>query len=106
LTGKTSLTLTYDPTVVSFTQAAEGTFLTSQQVAPSLTVSAVPHLGQLVLQMGQQGTSIQGSGSLATVVFEATGTGTSNIQIQHPTVLGANGQPIPVLVQHGRILVE
>jgi general secretion pathway protein D len=106
LTGKTSLTLTYDPTVVSFTQAAEGTFLTSQQVAPSLTVSAVPHLGQLVLQMGQQGTSIQGSGSLATVVFEATGMGTSNIQIQHPTVLGANGQPIPVLVQHGRILVE
>ena len=104
--GKTSLTLTYDPAVVSFSQAVEGTLWTSQQMPPSLTVSAVPHLGQLVLQMGQQGIGIQGSGSLATVVFEATGTGTSNIQIQNSSVLGANAQPIPVSVQHGRILVE
>jgi hypothetical protein len=56
--------------------------------------------------MGQQGKSVQGSGSLATLVFEAAGTGTSNIQIQNPTVLGNNGQPVPVMVQHGRIWVE
>ena len=105
-TEKTSLTLTYNPAVVTFKQAVEGTFLTSQQIAPSLTVSAVPHLGQLVIQMGQQGKSIQGSGSLATVVFEATGKGTSNIQIQNPTVLGSNAQSVPVMVQHGRIWVE
>jgi general secretion pathway protein D len=105
-TEKTSLTLTYNPAVVTFKQAVEGTFLTSQQIAPSLTVSAVPHLGQLVIQMGQQGKSIQGSGSLATVVFEATGKGTSNIQIQNPTVLGNNAQSVPVMVQHGRIWVE
>jgi len=104
--GKTSLTLTYDPAVLSFTQATEGTVWTSQQMAPSLTVSAVPHLGQLVLQMGQEGISVQGNGSFATVVFEATGTGTSNIHIQQSTVLGAKAQPIPVMVQHGRILVE
>ncbi|MDH4192967.1 MAG: tetratricopeptide repeat protein [Nitrospirota bacterium] len=106
LMGKGSLTLTYNPAVVTFKQAVEGTFLSSQQIAPSLTVSAVPHLGQLVLQMGQQGISVQGSGSLATVVFEATGKGTSNIQIQNPTVLGINAQPVPVMVQHGRIWVE
>lgn len=105
-TEKTSLTLTYNPAVVTFKQAVEGTFLTSQQIAPSLTVSAVPHLGRLVIQMGQQGKSVQGSGSLATVVFEATGKGTSNIQIQNPTVLGSNAQPVPVMVQHGRIWVE
>jgi general secretion pathway protein D len=103
---KTSLTLTYNPAVVTFTQAVEGPFWASQQSNPSLTVSAVPHLGQLVLQMGQQGKSVQGSGSLATLVFEAAGTGTSNIQIQNPTVLGNNGQPVPVMVQHGRIWVE
>jgi hypothetical protein len=106
LMEKTSLTLTYNPAVVTFKQAVEGTFLTSQQIAPSLTVSAVPHLGRLVIQMGQQGKSVQGSGSLATVVFEATGKGTSNIQIQNPTVLGSNAQPVPVMVQHGRIWVE
>ncbi|HNP29661.1 MAG TPA: cohesin domain-containing protein [Nitrospirales bacterium] len=104
--GKTSLTLTYDPAILSFSQAAEGTFWSSQQTSPSLTVSAVPHLGQLVLQMGQQGIGIQGSGSLATVVFEATGPGNSNIHIQDSTVLGPNGQSIPVNMQHGRILVE
>jgi hypothetical protein len=103
---KTSLTLTYNPAVVTFTQAVEGPFWASQQSNPSLTVSAVPHLGQLVLQMGPQGKSVQGSGSLATLVFEAAGTGTSNIQIQNPTVLGNNGQPVPVMVQHGRIWVE
>jgi general secretion pathway protein D len=105
-TEKTSLTLTYNPDVVTFTQAVEGTFWTSQQIAPSLTVSAVPHLGQLVIQMGGQGKSVQGSGSLATVVFEATGKGTSNIQIQNPTVLGNKAQSVPVMVQHGRIWVE
>jgi len=103
---KTSLTLTYNPAVVTFKQAVEGPFWTSQQSAPTMTVTAVPHLGQLVIQMGQQGKSLQGSGSLATVVFEATGNGTSNIQIQNPTVLGSNAQPVPVMVQHGRIWVE
>ncbi|MFZ1745927.1 MAG: secretin N-terminal domain-containing protein, partial [Nitrospirales bacterium] len=106
LIGKTSLTIKYDPAVLSFTQANEGTVRTSQQMVPSLTVSAIPHLGQLVLQMGQEGKSVQGNGSLATVVFEATAPGASNIHIQQSTVLGANGQPVPVMVEHGRILVE
>lgn len=105
-TEKTSLTLTYNPAVVTFKQAVEGTLWTSQQMPSNLTVSAVPHLGQLVLQMGHPGKPLQGSGSLATVVFEATGNGTSNIQIQNPTVLGSNAQPVPVMVQHGRIWVE
>ena len=103
---KTSLTLTYNPAVVTFKRAMEGTFWTSQQSTPTLTVTAVPHLGHLVIQMGQQGKSVEGSGSLATVVFEATGKGSSNIQIQNPAVLGSNAQPVPVMVQHGRIWVE
>ncbi len=103
---RTSLTLTYDPSVMSFKQAIEGPFWSGQQVPPSLTVSAVPNAGQLVIQMGQTGKPVQGSGSLASLVFEATGTGTSNIHIQNPTVLGANAQPVPVMVQHGRVWVE
>jgi general secretion pathway protein D len=103
---RTSLTLTYDPAVMTFKQAIEGPFWTGQQVPPSLTVSAVPNAGQLVIQMGVQGKPVQGSGSLASLVFEATGSGTSNIHIQNPTVLGANAQPVPVMVQHGRVWVE
>ncbi len=103
---RTSLALTYDPAVMTFKQAIEGPFWTGQQVPPSLTVSVVPNAGQLVIQMGQQGKPVQGSGALATIVFEATGTGTAHIHIQNPTVLGANAQPVPVMVQHGRVLVE
>ncbi|WP_447961969.1 secretin N-terminal domain-containing protein [Nitrospira sp. Ecomares 2.1] len=105
-TGNSSLTLSYDPAVVTFKNAVEGPFWSNQSVPSSLTVSVVPNIGKIVLQMGQQGKSVQGSGSLATVVFEAAGAGNSNIDIQQTTVLGANGQPIPVMVQHGRILVE
>ncbi|MBA3965620.1 MAG: hypothetical protein H0X47_07580, partial [Nitrospirales bacterium] len=90
-TGNSSLTLSYDPAVVTFKNVMEGPFWSNQQVPSSLTVSVVPNLGKIVLQMGQQGKSVQGSGSLATVVFEAAGAGNSNIDIQQSTVLGANG---------------
>ncbi|MDH5564256.1 MAG: cohesin domain-containing protein, partial [Nitrospirota bacterium] len=103
---RTSLVLTYDPAVMTFKQAIEGPFWTAQQVPPSLTISAIPNVGQLVIQMGQEGKPVQGSGALASLVFEATGAGTSNIHIQNPTVLGANAQPVPVMVQHGRVWVE
>jgi general secretion pathway protein D len=105
-TGNSSVTLSYDPAVLTFKNAVEGPFWANQLVPSSLTVSVVPNLGKIMLQMGQQGKSVQGSGSLATVVFEASGPGNSTIDIQQSTVLGANGQPIPVMVQHGRILVE
>ncbi len=103
---RTSMTVTYDPDVMSFKQAVEGPFWTGQQVPPSLTVSAVPNTGQLVIQMGQQGKPVQGNGTLASLVFEAIGAGSSNIHIQNPTVLGVNSQPVPVMVQHGRVWVE
>ena len=77
---------------MTFKQAIEGPFWTGQQVPPSLTISVVPNAGQLVIQMGQQGKPVQGSGALASLVFEAIGAGTSNIHIQNPTVLGANAQ--------------
>jgi hypothetical protein len=75
-------------------------------VPPSLIVSAVPNAGQLVIQMGQPGKPVHGSGSLASLVFEATGPGASNIHIQNPTVLEAQSQPVPVMVEHGRVQVE
>ncbi len=103
---RTSLTLTYDPAVLSFKQAVEGPFWAGQQVPPSLTVSAVPNTGHLVIQLGQPGNTVRGSGELASLEFEAIGTGTSNIYIQNPTVLGPDAQPVPVMVQHGRVWVE
>lgn len=101
-----TVVLSYDPGIMTFKQAVEGAFWTGQNITPSLTVSAIPQTGQLIIQMGQKGKLAQGSGPLATLIFEAKGPGTSNIQIQNPTVLGANSQPVPVMVQHGRVWVE
>lgn len=101
-----SFVLSYDPSVLAFKQATEGAFWTKQQVPSNLTISVVPTVGKLVIQMGKQGISVQGSGTLVSLVFEATGKGTSNIHIQNPTVLGAKAQPVPVMVQHGTVWVE
>ena len=103
---RTSLVLSYDPAVLTFKQAVEGQFWKQQDVSSNLTVSAVPNAGQLVLQMGQKGKPVQGSGVLTSLIFEAIGTGTSNIHIQNPTVLEDKAQPVPVMVQHGRVWVE
>ncbi len=103
---RTTLIITYDPSIVTFKQALEGGFWTAQGVSPNLVVSANPLTGQLHIQMGRQGVPVEGDGTMATLVFEAKGTGSSNIHIQNPTVLGANAQPVPVMVQHGRIWVE
>lgn len=103
---RTSLALSYDPAILTFRQATEGPFWSSQQVPPSLTVSAVPNAGRIMLQMGQPGKPVQGGGVLATLTFDATGTGVSEVHVQNPAVLGPNGQVVPVVVQHGTIWVE
>jgi len=103
---RSSLVVTFDPAILTFKQATEGPFWISQQVPPSLTVSAVPGAGQIMLQMGQAGKPVQGGGVLANLTFEAKGIGTSAVNIQNPSVLGFNAQPVPVMVQHGKIWVE
>ncbi|MGD9851356.1 MAG: secretin N-terminal domain-containing protein [Nitrospirales bacterium] len=103
---RTSLALTFDPAVLTFKQATEGSFWISQQVPPSLTVSAIPNAGRIMLQMGQPGKAVQGGGVLATLTFEATGAGTSEVHVQNPAVLGPNALVVPVVVQHGTIWVE
>ena len=103
---RSSMAISFDPAILTFKQATEGPFWISQQVPPSLAVSAVPNAGQIMLQMGQAGKPVQGGGVLATLTFEATGAGTSDVNIQNPTVLGSSAQTVPVIAQHGKIWVE
>ena len=84
----------------------EGAFWKQNQIPPSLTVSAVPKTGQIVIQMGRTGHSAKGSGQLATLVFQAKAAGNARLEIQRPSFIRADKQPVPVITQHGRISVH
>lgn len=103
---RSSLVVTFDPSVIHFKEAIEGPIWNTQHVQPNLAVAATPTGGQITLQMGQTGKPVKGNGIFATLLFEGSGSGTSSIEIKNPAVLGPHAQPIPVLVQHGRVRVE
>lgn len=103
---RSSLVLTFDPSVIHFKQAIEGSLWNTQDVQPNLSVAATPAEGQITLQMGQTGNPVKGSGILATLLFEGSGSGISSIEIKNPAVVGPHAQQIPVLVQHGSVRVE
>lgn len=103
---KSRVTISYDPAVVQFIQALEGTFWKQNNIPPSLTVSAVPNIGQIVIQMGRAGQPAQGSGQLATLVFQAKAVGDARLEIQRPSFIRSDKQPVPVITQHGRISVH
>ena len=103
---KSRVTISYNPDVVQFVQVVEGQFWKQNNIPPSLTVSAVPNAGQIVIQMGKQGQSASGSGQLATLVFRAKSVGNVPLEIQRPSFVRADKKPVPVITQHGRIWVQ
>jgi hypothetical protein len=103
---KSQVTISFDPEIVQFTQALEGSFWKQNNIPPSLNVSAVPQKGQVVIQMGRTGQSAKGSGQLATLIFKAKSTGDARLEIQRPTFLQPDNKPVPVMTHHGRISVQ
>ena len=103
---RSRVTISYNPDVVQFVQVVEGQFWKQNNIPPSLTVSAVPNAGQIVIQMGKQGQSAKGSGQLATLVFRAKAVGNVPLEIQRPSFIRADKKPVPVITQHGRIWVQ
>ncbi len=103
---KSQVTISFDPEILQFTQALEGTFWKQKNLPPSLNVSANPQKGQIVIQMGRSGQSAKGSGQLATLIFQAKSTGDARLEIQRPSFLQPGNKPVPVITQHGRISVQ
>jgi general secretion pathway protein D len=103
---RSQITISYDPEIVQFSQALEGSFWKQNNITPSLNVSAVPQKGQVVIQMGRTGQSAKGSGQLATLIFKAKSTGDARLEIQRPSFLQPDNKPVPVMTQHGRISVQ
>ena len=103
---QSQVTISFDPGIVQFTQALEGSFWKENNISPSLSVSAVPQKGQIVILMGRTGQSAKGSGQLATLIFEAKSNGDARLEIQQPSFIQPDSKPVPVITQHGRISVQ
>ena len=103
---KSQITISFDPKIIQFSQVLEGSFWKQNNIPPSLSVSALPQKGHIVIQMGRTGQSAKGSGQLATLIFNAKSNGDSRLEIQHPSFLQANSKPVPVITRHGRISVQ
>ena len=97
------LLITYIPTVVEFIQAQEGPFWKQNKIPASLTVSAVPPKGHVILTMGKKGQAARGSGKLATLIFRSKRSGSSPLLIKEFSLIGPNEKPIPTFIQQGRI---
>ncbi len=99
------VTLTYNPAHLEFVEALPGQFFRVDQTQSSMTVSASPKTGKIVLQFGRPGHSVSGSGQLATLVFTTKTKGQSPIVIKQPRLTGTSGQSIPITVQHSLIRI-
>lgn len=99
------VTMTYNPAQLEFVEALPGQFFRIDQKQSSMTVSASPQSGKIVLQFGKPGHAVQGSGQLATLVFKTKTKGQSPIVIKQPRLTSTSGQSIPITVQHGLIKI-
>ena len=99
------VTITYNPVHLEFVEAIPGPFFRIDQKQSSMTVSAAPKSGRIVLQFGRPGHSVSGSGQLATLVFKTKTKGQSPIVIKQPRLTGTSGQSIPITVQHSLIRI-
>lgn len=99
------VTVTYNPAHLEFSEALPGQFFRIDQKQSSMTVSASPQSGKIVLQFGRKGHAVSGSGQLATLVFKTKTKGQSPIVIKQPRLTGTSGQSIPITVQHSLIRI-
>jgi len=99
------MTITYNPTHLEFSEALPGPFFRIDQKQSSMTVSASPQTGTIILRLGRAGHVVSGSGKLATLVFTTKTKGQSPIVIKQPRLTGKSGQSIPITVQHSLIRI-
>jgi general secretion pathway protein D len=99
------VTISYNPELLDFMEALPGQFFRINQKESSMTVSASPQTGKIVLQFGRADHSASGSGQMATLVFKTKAKGQSPIVMKQPKLTGTSGQSVPITVQHSLIRI-
>ena len=103
---ESTVTVSYDPKVLEFRRALPGEFLKRGGAAADITVTANPAVGQVELRLGRKGPPASGAGVLASLFFRAKASGISAVEIQQPTISGADGKPISVTTRRGQVRVR
>jgi len=97
------ITVTYHPEQLAFDKAVPGDFFPNPAGRSSLTISVAPDSGTIVLKIGRDDVTANGTGVLATLTFKTKNQGHVPLVVKEPKVTDASGQPVPVTAQHGLI---
>jgi general secretion pathway protein D len=102
-----SLTVTFDPRVVSLKDATEGGLSRQAGGAPAFLKNIDPGgICTLGFSTAQPGKGVKGGGTLATLLFEAKAAGQAVIGLNGVTGMSGAGLPIPFQTTEGRITIR
>ena len=98
----------YDPAVLEFQKAAEGTFLNNNGETKSFCVeyAATPGLIRHIACIKMGGESMNGSGTLEKVSFKAVASGKSSVTLQNLKLAKSTAEPIEADVANAEVLVK
>ncbi len=103
-----TMSIAYDPTVLSFKQATEGDLLDADGLETAFTSSSAQGSNVIDVQMSrildEEGAS--GAGDLFVVVFKGERTGTSRVDIRNLRLTDLSGRPIRADIAHATITVK
>ena len=102
------ITLSYDPKMVDFKSAAEGSILKKDNQQTSFLFSNNLKAGTVdiyITRIGDVG-GVEGSGGLCSVVFQAKSAGTSQIQFKSAKLGNFNREQVKADIRSAKIVVK
>jgi general secretion pathway protein D len=102
------LRLAFDPGVLSFVEAAEGDFMSSDGSATQFLASAAdePGLVDIALSRLAPGSGVGGGGTICTVTFRVVGRGASPITMIGSRLLDASSRPVSFRRNDSHVAVD
>jgi hypothetical protein len=104
----TIITLSYDPRVMEFKSASEGTLLKKDNQQTSFLFSNNAKGGTVDLYMTRIGDvgGVDGSGSLCTLVFQGKAGGTSDLIVKNAKLTNFNREQIKTDIKGAKVVVR
>ncbi|HEY6011074.1 MAG TPA: secretin N-terminal domain-containing protein [Nitrospirota bacterium] len=104
----TIITLSYDPKVMEFKSASEGTLLKIDNQQTSFLFSNNAKGGTVDLYMTRIGNvgGVDGAGSLCTVVFQGKAGGTSDLIMKNVKLTNFNREPVKADIKGAKVVVR
>jgi general secretion pathway protein D len=103
-----SVSIAYDPTILSFKQVAEGDFLSGDGLETEFTSSSAPGSNVLDVHLSriQDEEGASGGGTLFAVIFKGERTGASRVDMRNLRLTDLSGKPIRADAAHTVVTVK